>query len=183
MRLTENRRIAALVLVACLVVSVFALGGWKLERKQTALNDLFVLGSDTSLATRHSMDAYLDRATDAANDLAQEAKQYALDETLIDDVLKYAEALGKTDGMNGRYEPYANLADAVENLYSALQAAGAGDAVNVKMAYGDFTSAQNLLKYDAYHAEASAYNKIVSAFPASVIGSLWGVKEAETYGW
>lgn len=183
MRLTENRRIAAAVLLACVLLSVFALGGWKLEKKQAALGDLFVLGSETDLATRHSMDAYLDRAADAADDLAQEAKQYAVDGTLIDDVLKYAEALGKTDGMNGRYEPYAGLADAVENLFSALQAAGAGDAVNVKTAYGDFTSAQSLLKYDAYHAEANAYNKVVGAFPANVIGALWGVKEAETYGW
>jgi hypothetical protein len=85
--------------------------------------------------------------------------------------------------MNLRYEPYENMAVAVENLYSALQAAGAGDEVNVKMAYGDFTSAQNLMKYDAYHAEASAYNKIVGAYPASVIASMWGVGVAETYGW
>lgn len=183
MRLTENRRIAALVLLACVLASVFALGGMKLKAKEGALNDLFVLGSETSLATRHSMDSYLDRATDAANSLAQEAKQYSVDEALIEDVLKYAEALGKTDGMNGRYEPYANLTVAVENLYSALQAAGAGDQVNVKMAYGDFTSAQSLLKYDAYHAEASAYNKTVGAFPASVIAALWGVGTAETYGW
>jgi hypothetical protein len=183
MRLTENRRIAAMVLLACVLVCVFALGGMKLKAKESALNDLFVLGSETDLATRHSMDSYLDRATDAANSLAQDAKQYSVEESLIGDVLKYAEALGKTDGMNGRYEPYASLTAAVETLYSALQAAGAGEEVNVRMAYGDFTSAQSLLKYDAYHAEANAYNKTVGAFPASVIAALWGVGTAETYGW
>lgn len=183
MRLTENRRIASAVLLACVLLSVFALGGWKLRAKESALNDLFVLGSETALATRHSMDAYLDRAVDAANVLAQEAKGYAVDESLVGDVLQSAGALGKANGMNGRYEPYSNLTGAVENLYSTLQAAGAGDAVHVKAAYGDFTSAQSLLKYDAYHAEANSYNKVVGAFPARVIGALWGVNEAETYGW
>ncbi len=183
MRLTENRTFAAAVLLVCALVSVIVLGGWKLSRKQASLDDLFVLGSDTGLATRHSMDAYLDRAADAAHTLAQEAKQYAVDETLIENVAQYADALGKTDGMNGRVEPYLQLTAAVEDLYSALQVAGAGDAVNVKTAYGDFTSAQSLLKYDAYHAEASAYNKTIGAFPANMIGALWGVGTAETYGW
>jgi hypothetical protein len=183
MRLTENRKIAAAVLLACALLSVFVLGGWKLKAKEAALDDLFTRGSERGLSIRHSMDSYLDRAAQAAGALAQEAKGYAVDSALIEDALKSAEALGEKDGMNGRFAPYAALTKAVENLYSALQVAGAGDAVNVKMAYGDFTSAQSLLRYDAYHAEANAYNKAVSAFPASAIGVLWGVHRAETYGW
>lgn len=183
MHLKENRKLAAVVLLACAFFSVFFAGGMKLRAKEASLNDLFVLGSETQLASRHSMDAYLDRAQEAADSLAQEAKRYPIETALIDEVFKHAAVLGEADGMNGRVMPYVSLTEAVENLYSALQAAGAGEEVNVKMAYGDYTAAQSLLKYDAYHAEAAQHNKVIGAFPANVIAGIWGVNHAETYGW
>lgn len=182
MRLTENRRLGAAAVVLCALISVLALGGWKLHARHSALERIFVYGTEPRLMTRHSMDAYLDRCAQSASDLAQEAKRHSVDDALIETALSDADALTRTDGIDGRYETYRSLTRAVEEIYTALQAAGAQDAVNVTVAYHDYRSAQNLIQNDGYHAEASAYNEAVRAFPARAIASIWRLEPAETYG-
>lgn len=182
MRLTENRKLGAAAVILCALISVFGLGGIKLNCKYDALENTFIYGTETQLSTRHSMDAYLDRCCENATDLAQEAKQYIPDSENIEKVFALAAELGATDGMDGRYSKYESLTGAVEDLYSELQTAGHDSEVAVAKAWGNFGSARDLLKRDGYHAAAAEYNGLLDAFPASAISGLWGLDEAESFG-
>ena len=181
MRANAKRPLAAAVCLACALISVFGLGGWKLNRLYDKLETTFIYGAE-SATTRHSMDAYLDRCSEYASELAQEAKQYLDDDEAIEEVLTLAEALSASNGIEGRYEVYTQLTRKVEDMYSALQAAGASGEVGVSTAYHDYTSAQNLIKNDGYYQEAMDYNRTIGAFPANVIGAIYGLDAADTFG-
>ena len=73
MRFSENRTIAWVVLAACVLVSVFGLGGMGLSRERNKVLTVYDRGADTSLSTRHSVDAYLDSAAENAKLMASEA--------------------------------------------------------------------------------------------------------------
>lgn len=182
MRLNKNRIIAGVVCAVCALVSIFGLGGWKLSGKYNDLSDIFTYGTDPDLATRHSMDSYLDRCSEYSAQLAQVAKLYLDDYESIEEVIELSEKLSETDGIAGRYEVYTDLTSAVEDMYSELQIAGAYEDTAVITAYHDYTSAQNLIKNDGYYMEAANYNKTISAFPANVISGLFGLEKADTFG-
>ena len=57
MRFSENRTIAFVVLAVCVLGSIFGLGGMGLARERSAVMTVYDRGADTSLSTRHSMDA------------------------------------------------------------------------------------------------------------------------------
>lgn len=181
MRLNGKRSACAAICVACALISVFVFGGLKLKGKYNAVKDVFMDGTDTTLSTRHSMDAYLDRCAEHAIKLAEEAKQYISDDELISGVIDDANELLAMDGISGRYKVYASLSGRVESLYSALQAAGKAEEKAVKLEYGDFTSAQDMIKRDGYYDYAKAYNSDRNAFPANMIGSIWGAESADTF--
>lgn len=182
MRLNGRRIIAGAACAACAVISIFGIGGWKLSRKYNGIERTFIYGTETSVATRHSMDAYLDRCSEYSARLAQEAKQYIDDTQAIEEVLELSEGLSASDGINGRYQVYTQLTYAVEDMYSALQAAGASNETGVTTAYHDYLSAQNLIKNDGYYMEAADYNDTIGAFPANVIAGIFGLERADTFG-
>ena len=182
MRLDKNRIIAGAVCAVCAVVSIFGLGGWKLSNRQRSLEEIFTYGTDPELATRHSMDAYLDRCSEYSAELAQVAKLYLDDYQSIEEVLELSEMLCEDDGISDRYSVYKALTACVEDMYSELQVMGAYEDSAVITAYHDYTGAQNLIKNDGYHKAAADYNKVLSAFPANVISGLFGVEKAETFG-
>lgn len=183
MKFPENRRVAWVVLGVCAVVSVFGLGGVKMSSEHAKVRDVFTQGIEVSDGTQHSMRAYLQRAARSASLMAQEGTVYLGDDNaeckrvaeLADDILSEK---------NGS-EAYAQLSDAIENLYTALEKKKLTDAqfVNAKGAYRDFRSAANLIKNDDYHALALEYNNRTDGFPASVIRGIYGIGALETYGW
>jgi hypothetical protein len=182
MRHNTKRIIAGAACAVCALVSIFGLGGWKLSGKYADLERTFIYGTETSAATRHSMDAYLDRCSEYSARLAQEAKQYLDDTQAVENVLALSESLSATDGINGRYEVYTQLTSAVEDMYSSLQAAGASNETGVTTAYHDYLSAQNLIKNDGYYMEAADYNASIGAFPANIIAGIFGLDRADTFG-
>lgn len=183
MRLTENRRLGAAAIALCALISVFGIGGAKLSGKYNDLEKTFIYGTETQLSIRHSMDAYLDRCAETAMDLAQEAKRFVPESAYIAETLELVEKINRTNGMQGRYNDYIALANATENLYSELQAAGSADDAAINKAWGNFSSAQDQLKRDGYHAAAAEYNELLDGFPANMVSGLWGLDEAEGYGW
>lgn len=179
MRITENRRIAWVVLAVCVLASVFGLGGMKLNGKYGDVKDYFVEGSDST----HSMEAYLDRCARYAGDLAYESRQYLDSADMSDKVLALSEALSSAEGPSAeRSKAYHDLTNAVESLYSELQKAGASDETGVKQAYQDYKSAMDLIRRDDYAEKAASYDDRASGFPAGVIANLWGISEAPQFG-
>jgi len=179
MRITENRVLALIVCVACALVSVLGIGGFKLKTKYDSVTDVFVNGSDA----QHNIEYYLYRGTTYASDLAYEAMQYLDDDAEAEEVLRLCEGLSAKEGpAKGRYDDFVLLTNSVERLFSTLQAEGYADETNIEMAYYDYQSVCDMIKRDDYHAAAAEYNELTSAFPANLIAGLWGAGEAEDFG-
>ena len=171
--------LATAVCVACVLVSIFGIGGMKLKGKYDDAAAYFVEGEDE----RHNMEAYLDRCCEYADDLANAAKKYLIYDEEIDAVLEYSDDLNMEYGHGGsRYANYVQLTDAVEELYSQLEIAGSHEETDVMLAYGDYQSTRDLIKRDGYHEVAKAYNDMVDGFPANAVASVWGVEWVDTFG-
>ena len=186
MKFLENRRIAWAVYAVCAVVSVFCLGGVRMRSDQAKIDAVYYEGTDTALSSRHSMDAYLDRAADAAGILAQEGALYlGAEDSQCFLTNRLAQEVREAESISERYDHYLALIDSVESLYTALEGENLSEKqmVNASMAYGDFKGAVNLVKNDQYHQLAANYNKDTSGFPAGLIRDMFGLEERNTYGW
>lgn len=185
MRLSENRKLATVVLIVCVFASVVLFGGGGLRNERYDIMQVFSDGTDTSLSVRHSMEAYLQRCAERASALAEQGVKLGADAALIEDVRAAAEATGQGgEDLDGRHEAYQQLLPAVEALYTALQQSNSADELlDARLAYNDFKGAVNLIQNDQYPVMASAFNRKLEAFPASLIGGLFGVKPLNTFGW
>ena len=67
MRLSENRKLATVVLIVCILASVVLFGGGGLRNERYDIMQVFSDGTDTSLSVRHSMEAYLQRCAERAS--------------------------------------------------------------------------------------------------------------------
>ncbi len=182
MRFIENRRIALIVLVVCILCSIVLLGGGGLSAARKDAEEMFLIG-EYATGVRYSMDAYLDTSSASARMLAETAKLHLTDEDAIDAVFAAADALEESDDINDRYPLYKDLASAVESLYTQLIAAGAEEDTDVLISYGDFKGAADRMERDPYHELARNFNEDLSSFPANLLGSLFGVEKLDTYGW
>ena len=183
MRFSENRRLAWIVLLACVLGSIVLLGAGSLKSERKELVKIFTNGTDSSSPTRYSMDAYLDKCAESAQLLAESASVY-LDDASIAAVKEQAVALNAADGPDGRYAVYQQLVSSVNSLYTALDKAGKTEETDVLLSYGDFKGAKDRLERDEdYRKLAQEFNEDLGSFPASLIGGVLGVKPLDTFGW
>lgn len=179
MRVTENRKLALAVCIICAVVSIFGIGGMKINAKYKGVEEAFGNGADE----RHNMEYYLDRCVEYASDLSYEAMQYLEDDSTAEMVLEFCDSLSAHEGpAEGRWAAYNELCGEVELLYSELQSKGYAEETAIEIAYYDFQSTRDLIKRDEYHSAADGYNEITEAFPANMIAGIWGIREAEEFG-
>ena len=183
MRISENRKVACVVLAVCVLVSVFGFGGMALSRERSKVMTVYDRGTDTSLSVRHSMDSYLDGAADAAGIMASEAKLVLDSAQRADSVEALASQVASEANLDARYSAYEALKTEVEKLYNAVYAAAKGDAfTNFKVAYNDFWGYDDQLQRDEYHQLAYDYNTLTHGFPGGLVSSLTGQGELNTFG-
>lgn len=185
MRLSENRKLATIVLIVCVLGSIVLLGGGGLRNDRHDICQVFTEGTDTSLSVRHSMEAYLQRCAQSAQDLAEQAEKLSADAALIGDVRSAAEVVsdGSAD-LDARYDAYEQLGTAAESLYTLLERDHDESALlDARLAYDDLKGAQNLIKNDQYPAMARDFNHSLEQFPANLIAGLFGVEPLNTFGW
>ena len=185
MRLSENRRIAVIVLVVCILVSVFGLGGIGLARERGKVLQQFREGTDTTLATRHSVDAYLASAQESAKLMTAEAALLKVSDELTGNVETLAaQATDAKASLDERYTAYVSLKDAVEKLYNgAVEATKSeGSIDDFKFAYDDFWGYDDMIERDEYHQLARGYNKLASGFPAGLVAAVTGQGALNTFG-
>ena len=183
MRLSENRTIAFVVLAVCVLVSVFGLGGLGLSRERGKVLQVYDRGTDASLSTRHSMDAYLDSAAESAQLMVSEAELHMDASALIDNVAQLAQTVASEADTDKRYEAYSSLKTAVDKLYNAMYEAAKGDAfTNFKVAYDDFWGYDDMIRHDEYSKLAAGYNGLVSGFPGAFVAGVTGQGQLNTFG-
>ena len=183
MRFSENRTIAFIVLAACVLVSVFGLGGMGLSRERNKVLAVYDRGTDASLSTRHSMDAYLDSAAESAQLMVSEAQLHMDASATIDNVESLAQTVATSADTNERYEAYSSLKTAVDKLYNAMYEAAKGDAfTNFKVAYDDFWGFDDMIRHDDYSKLAAGYNGLISGFPGGLVAGITGQGKLNTFG-
>ena len=184
MRLSENRKLAWVVLVACALGSVVGLGGMHLVRERAAVEKIFYQGIEKG-TTRESMDAYLDRAADCAQVMASEAQlHFGANDAAALQMFEALADFGDDDGLDARYAAYTALQSLSDQLYNEFYASGVADAdrVNFKRAYDDFWGADKYVRRDAYRTLAREFNNSLEGFPAGVVAKLWSVDELNSFG-
>ena len=185
MQFKENRRLAWCVLGACVVGSIFGLGGYSIAREQHRLENVFNQGVDRGETTRHSMDAYLDRAANCARVMGSEVQLLLdADNATAQEMIDLAGAISDGNDLNARYMAYSTLQKDADLLYSAVYGAELSDSQRkaFKRAYDDFWGSDKYIRSDPYRAMASKYNSDISGFPAELVASLWHVDELSSFG-
>lgn len=184
MKLSENRKLAWVVLAVAVIVSVFGLGGAKLAREQEALIEQFYEGTDAD-TTRECMDAYLDRALDCAQVMASEAKlRLGADNATAARVDEAIASFGDDDTLDERYGAYTTLQGLSDELYNRFFDGSVAEAerVNFKRAYDDFWGADKYIQRDPYRKAARNFNDSLRGFPAGLVAGLWGIDALNTFG-
>ena len=183
MRFSENRAIAVIVLVACVLGSVFGLGGMGLARERGSVLKVYDRGADTTLSTRHSVDAYLDAAAENARLMVYEAQLHMDASPVIDAVAELADQMDAAADTNECYDAFDALKTAADKLYNAMSGAAKGsDFTNFKAAYDDFRENVNMIKYDDYSKLAAGYNDLISGFPGGVVAKIMRQDALNTFG-
>ena len=184
LRLSENRKIAAAVLVVCILVSIFAFGGGALGRERRKVMKVFNDGTEPGLSVRHSMNAYLDSAAECTQIMANEAEARVGESEAGNTALSNAALIGEdTADLDTRYKAYTDLKGQVEKLYNSLyNAVSAEEFRDFKLAYDDFWGYDDLISHDEYPKYAKRYNELVSGFPGGVVSGLLGLGALNTFG-
>ena len=184
LRLTENRKLAFAVLAVSVLLSVFVLGGAALGRERGNVLKVFNDGAHTELATRQSMDAYLDDAGEQATVMAREAELRLGESDLTRATLANAATVANDSaGLDARSQAYTELKDQVEKLYNSMYSSvNDKDRVNFMTAYHDFWGKKDLIDRDEYHKLAKGYNDLISGFPGGLVATLTRQGSLNTFG-
>ena len=184
LRFDENRKLAWVVLAACVLLSLLALGGGALVRERSKVLKVFDEGTDTTLPVRYSMDAYLDSASEYAQVMASEAEIHMGQSQLTDAANAEAADLAKDAlGLDARFDAFISLTAHVEKLYSNMKInVSDADFRDFKLAYDNFIGQVDMLNRDEYHALAKSYNALIAGFPGGVIARILGQGALNTFG-
>lgn len=182
----RQRAVACAFLAIAVLAGVFGIGGAKLTAWRSSTEMLYVMPADRySTSIVDELDAALS-AAQSITDLCA-AKLGEEDAGVI--AARQAIAL-RRDGLDdtgpaAAYRANLELQSAVGYLYNTVRhefdpSDTAGQALQGQ--WSDFTSHQDRLSRSQYNAAVEEYNRAAGAFPANLIGALWGAGELERFG-
>lgn len=196
-----STRAAALALsVVVMLAAFFGFGSAKLRGKYNTAHQWFTAGVaadngynlSEELTTRENTAANI--LTTASNTLGADSAEVLAAQTALNDFSACLQAVqngGKSQTMNyyqgstmhALYQADQALGTAIDQLYAKLQeqAADPMKMGAVQGQYGQFNSAATIIGTLQYNTAVYEYQKDVGGFPASVLGTLSGVKEVEPF--
>lgn len=168
---TENRALAALVLVAAVLLGVVGLGCVKVKNLAAGPLEYYETNMAADFAARESAaQSLLTLAQGQVEDSLVQQAQTALDQS------RAAETPAD------RYAAGLSLKTAVELVYNALPADERdGQGSPAQMAWSEFTSRTAILSHmvPEYNEQARAASQRLSGFPASLWATLAGAQAKE----
>lgn len=199
MNFKENRKLAFIILAVVVIFSITVQGSVAMLNRRGDTEVLFMEGDLREL---------MHRCADQAALLGQMSGMY-LGDTALDDYAGantaqqlrtggYTELPAQLETLSteltNAVDPNASLLalselrNAVEKTYTGLEMLDISDDEfrNMKLAYYDFTGAIDIISRDgdskdSYTANAKAFNKQLSGFPASLFAAVLGVDDLYTY--
>ena len=186
-----STRAAALALsVVVMLAAFFGFGSAKLRGKYNTARQWFTAGvaADNGYNLSEELTTRMNTAanviTTASNTLGADNAEVL---TAQDALTAFSNDLdgvkaGKTR-LHALYEDNETLGTAIDQLYAKLQeqAADPMKMGAVQGQYGQFNSAATIIRPLQYNTAVYEYQKDVGGFPASVLGTLSGVKEVEPF--
>ena len=186
-----STRAAALALsVVVMLAAFFGFGSAKLRGKYNTARQWFTTGvaADNGYNLSEELTTRMNTAanviTTASNTLGADNAEVL---TAQDALTAFSNDLdgvkaGKTR-LHALYEDNETLGTAIDQLYAKLQeqAADPMKMGAVQGQYGQFNSAATIIGTLQYNTAVYEYQKDVGGFPASVLGTLSGVKEVEPF--
>lgn len=180
----KKRPVAALVLAAAVLVSVFGVGGLRLRALYNDTLSVFSAADEYG----HGIQTDLAVQADAAASMIRVAGGVLGEEeaavTAAQDSLDAWNAQADPRDPAGEYALNVRMYGAVDQLYTTAYAE-ADDKRRGQLddLYDQFLSAQATIDRAgaAYNAEAAAYNTQAHRFPANLIAALWGADELEAF--
>ncbi|MEE0243014.1 MAG: LemA [Faecalibacterium prausnitzii] len=186
-----STRAAALALsVVVMLAAFFGFGSAKLRGKYNTARQWFTAGvaADNGYNLSEELTTRMNTAanviTTASNTLGADNAEVLIAQdalTAFSNDLDGVKA-GKTR-LHALYEDNETLGTAIDQLYAKLQeqAADPMKMGAVQGQYGQFNSAATIIGTLQYNTAVYEYQKDVGGFPASVLGTLSGVKEVEPF--
>lgn len=178
----KKRPAAALALVVLALVSVLGIGGAKLNTKYNQVRAIYSASNEHS----QSMENDLSLRADAAANLIRLCGQVlGEDAPSVQAAQKALDDWNATDADHPADQFAANtaLGSAVDIMYNEVVDAGKSTG-SIEAQHTEFLSRQDIILRTAgndYNPAAEEYNKTLSAFPANVVGALWGIGEVEAF--
>lgn len=172
MRFSENLLIARIVLALAIVLALVVGGGNALLDQRSELEEKFSAPSESIRAE------LLEMRSNAAT-LSSIAQAY--DKANKDAITALNDAVSQLDHAEDASAMFAAslaLDTAVENCYSDLSRLTLSemDTADARYKYKNFTSAQLRISHDDYNVHAAEFNKDLSAFPASLLALIRGIR-------
>lgn len=178
----RKRPVALLALVLAAAVSVFGIGGARLQASSRQTRALYSATNQYG----QGMAGDLALRADAAANLIRLCGQVLGEEDVSVQAARQAlEDWNQTDTDHPAQQFAANtaLGGAVTAMVQQARDAGGGSEA-IDGQYTEFLSRQDILTRTAanqYNPAAQDFNDMISAFPANLIGGLWGVGEVELF--
>lgn len=178
----KKRPAAALALVVLALVSVLGIGGAKLNTKYNQVRAIYSASNEHGQSMENDLSLRADAAANLIRLCGQvlgedapsvQAAQQALDDWNATDA----------DHPADQFAANTALGSAVDILYNEVVDAGKSTG-SIEAQHTEFLSRQDIILRTAgndYNPAAEEYNKTLSAFPANVVGALWGIGEVEAF--
>lgn len=173
----ENRKVALIVLIVCILVSVFGFGAMALDRERGKVLAIYEQGA---LHDGLSVKSDLTRRGDDGVKLAAIAAVYlGEDDADVAEMRGACEAINQTDDITERIRLSKVITSSEAKVYARLTDADPGetDARDARLLDRNLTSASDTIKNDVYFEKAAAFNKTRKGFPAVLIAKIGGVDE------
>lgn len=180
----RKRPFAAGFLAVMVLVSVFGIGGVQLKNRRRNVTEIYA--SEVNQHGHSIQDDFADLTDTAANLTRACQKVLGEDDStcaVTADLLEQWKDTAATPA--AQYAVIHQLDNAVDAMYNAAAAKADWNALDqIKMLDAGYVSTQSILQREIaqnYTTAAQSYNSTASAFPANLIGTLWGAGEVELY--
>lgn len=174
-----NRKLAALILVLCIVGTVLISGGRSLRQYRETQSELFYMGPKGFSIYNDLM-----ARCEAGYNIITVARRY-MDANSVD-LASLADAITAVENAQGPSESYeANyrLTVAADQVYALLSQQNLSDA-DKKLLSGQFTemtSRNQTIANDSYNTTAGKFNDLLKGFPTGLIAGINGIRPLELF--
>ena len=176
--LSENLKLAKIVLIACVILTLVVIAPMKLNGKRNDALDVFLNGTNDKY--RASVYTDLKNIAEDANRLVRACeKEASADQENVEKLKEAAIAITGTSDPGEMLNAFKGITYYADSAYDSLSESAKQNCYD---AYVNLTDVASVIKRDSYFTLASNFNQVRNAFPTSVLAGIFGIDELPTGG-